>query len=188
VALSVRKLNPLFIIYTGRRGAGKTLTMIHDAYMYWKRGHTIMGNMEEIIFPGYQYIEPKNIMEITQDNDMHDCVLMLDEMQVQFDSLNNSKSARLFSHFVQQMRKRRILVLMTTQVGKNVHLRIRQQRDIVARPTFFPDYPIVKVDYYNWTIVDEEITFEPEKKTVLYDPTPFFKFYNHEEEIKIKKK
>jgi len=186
--VSVRKINPLFIVYTGRRGSGKTLSMIHDAFMYWKRGHEIYGNMEEIIFPGYKYIEPKNIQEITQDTEMHDCVLMLDEMQVQFDSLNNNKQAREFSHFVQQMRKRRILVLMTTQVGRNIHLRIRQQRDIVARPMFYPEYPVVRVDYYNWTIVDDELTFEPSLKTIVYDPTPFFQFYNHEEEVKIKKK
>lgn len=123
----------LVIGYTGRRGAGKTTAMTMDAYNYMLAGYTVYTNMRSLSFA--TCIEEEQILALADLDEFHDCVLVLDEIQVLFDSRRAARKQNVqFLYFIQQIRKRNVNLLYTTQFSRRIDVGIREHTDIEARP------------------------------------------------------
>ena len=70
----------VIVIYLGRRGAGKTTTMVKDAYIEYMRGRRVISNMESLTFG--EYMSNEDIVKINKQSDIENAVLLIDEMQI----------------------------------------------------------------------------------------------------------
>ena len=168
----------MIVLYTGRRGSGKTLTMIKDAWQLYNSGYEIYSNIN--IGFDHTFIDGMDAIQIDKNSDLKDCVLLIDELQVLFDSRKSMKKENVnFSNFLQQIRKRNIILLCTTQFAGTVDLRLRQHVDIIARPRYLEKYRVCEVLYLDATAYeDTSATMESMTRLVVYDPEPIFKMYN----------
>jgi hypothetical protein len=142
------------VLYKGSRGRGKTLTMIKDGYKYKLAGYRVLSNMKSLFWA--EYIPNEDVLKLNKDSDLHNCVLILDEIQVIFDSRNfSNKENKSFSYFIMQIRKRHIIILGTTQFTDAVEKRFRQNLDIVCSPKYYPEMDIVVASYFDITILED---------------------------------
>jgi len=177
--------NSKIILYTGRRGAGKTLTMVRDAYKYYLNNWKIITNMTSLVFG--EKMEGEEILKIDKSSNLNNCILVFDEIQIYFDSRSfGSKKNKTFSNFIQQIRKRNIILLVTTQYLNTIEKRLRQHIDIEVYPDYIEKYPICKATYIDITSLENNILEtlkEPKSTTTIYDPLPIFKLFKTEEII-----
>lgn len=175
----------MITLYTGARGRGKTLTMVKDGYQFYKNGYKILRNFS---CEFGDYISNEEIVELDKESNIKNAVLMIDEIQIFFDSRRSGRKQNLnFSNFVQQIRKRNIHLLCTTQYANTVDLRLKQHLDFIARPFFNPEFNVCEVIYEDLTSVENSlftgILKEPEKAIIVYDCLPVFKLYDTTEMI-----
>ena len=94
-----------------------------------------------------------------------------------------------FSNFIQQIRKRNIILLGTTQYANTVDLRFRQHCDIVVYPKFVKDLNVCEVLYVDATST-EDLLFnrvsQPTTIPLVYEADKVFKLYNTDELIGLK--
>jgi len=172
----------MITIYLGRRGAGKTTTMIKDAYIEYKKGRRIISNMESVPFA--EYMSNDQIKQINKESAIEDAVLLIDELQIFFDSRRSMKKDNLnFSYFVQQTRKRGVDILGTTQFSNTVEKRVRDHTDFVARPKYLKEYGLIKVTYIDETSTEDDDITEPIKRSVVFNPRKVFKLFDTNEKI-----
>lgn len=172
------------ILYKGRRGCGKTLTMVKDGFKYFKGGRKVLRNFE---CKFGEYISEEQILDLNKESLIFRCVIMLDEIQIFFDARRSMRKQNLtFSNFIQQIRKRDIILLASTQFINTVDLRFRQHADLIAYPKFFPQFLVCEVIYQDVTALEDyiETSKEPPSVKLVYDAKPVFKLYNTEEMIK----
>lgn len=121
-------------IYTGVFGAGKTSSMVHDAYLLAKQYKclNILTNFKLTNFPKHTQIlklnNPNDILNAPQNT-----LVLIDEIGTIFNSRDFSKSKEsvpkiLFQHLC-QCRKRKLMIYATSQRWNFVD---KQLRDIVA--------------------------------------------------------
>ena len=169
----------MIILYTGRRGAGKTLTMIKDAYRYYTLGWKIYSNTE-LEFP-HEYMTNDDMLAINEDSPINNAVLVIDEIQTMVDSRRSMGSKNVdFSYFVQQIRKRNMIIVCTTQFSGTVDLRLRQHVDVLAKPRFNKKLLVCEVSYIDLTSVDELDLWGDYIKGVeiVYNAREIFKYYD----------
>lgn len=173
----------MIVIYKGSRGKGKTLTMVRDAYKYYTLGYKILANFS---LKFGSYITGDEVLALNKSSELYNCVLVLDELQLFFDSRNFSRlQNKEFSNFIQQIRKRNIIILFTTQYSNTIDLRIRQHIDVVAYPYFDKVSNICKVYYFDLTKLEDDmsdIDIKPIK--VYYNAKNVFSLYNTYEMLK----
>lgn len=169
----------MIILYTGRRGCGKTLSMVKDAKKFFENGWTIYSNIE--LNFSHEYMNDDDILKINADSKIDNCVLMIDELQVVLDSRRSMAKKNIeFSHFIQQIRKRNIVLLCTTQFGGTVDLRFRQHVDVEARPNYKKKWHVCEVLYVDvtsindWDINDER----PQVAKVLFNCKQIYGLYD----------
>lgn len=174
------------VLYKGKRGAGKTLTLVKDGLQYYLNGWRVLTNMSSMKFG--EYISEDDIMKINKESDISNCVIVMDELQIFFDSRRSMKNQNLkFSNFIQQVRKRNIILLGTTQFSNTIDLRLRQHVDIVGYPKFKEKYPVCEVRYIDMTAIEDDVLGsieEPSYLDVVYNPIPIFNLFETEEMIK----
>ena len=172
----------MIIFYTGRKGSGKTLTMVKDAYNYKSDGYEVYSNFKTSFT---QPISNKDLMKLDKNSHIKDCVLLIDELQVLFDSRRSMKKENMnFSNFLQQIRKRNIILLGSTQYSSTVDVRFRQHVDILVKPMFYKDYNVVEVKYVDLNSTDED-KFEPDSITLVYIADDVFGLYDTRELVLI---
>ena len=175
----------MIVLYKGARGRGKTLTMIKDSYNYYLNNWDIYSNMKSLKFA--KYLSNEFILKIDKkEKKLYNCVLVIDEIQTLFDSRNSStKESRNFSYFIQQIRKRDIILLTTTQFSNTMDKRLRQHIDIIVNPKFLKKYDVCEVFYVDLrTIEDMEIGLsEPESCKLVYNAEKIFGLYDTKELI-----
>lgn len=175
----------MIILYKGRRGSGKTLTMVKDGLKYKINGFSIVRNFECAFG---EYITNEKILNLNKDSELYNCVLLLDELQIFFDSRNAMKKQnKLFSNFIQQIRKRNIIVLATTQYAGTVDLRFRQHVDVVAMPNYIKNLDVCEVTYFDMTSIEDNFinnVKEPNYIKIVYDAKPIYNLYKTEEMIR----
>jgi hypothetical protein len=173
------------VLYKGKRGAGKTLTMVKDGFQYFKEGWLILRNFKTSFGT---YISEEDILKIDKKSKIRDCVIMMDEIQIFFDSRRSmAKQNVSFSNFIQQIRKRNIILLGTTQFSNTVDLRFRQHVDIIAYPNYIERFKVCEVTYIDMTTLEKGLLSdmqEPSYTKIIYNPLPIFKMFNTEEMIK----
>lgn len=169
----------MICIYLGRRGAGKTATMVKDAYIEYMRGRRVITNMESLSFG--EYMTNEDIKGLNKDSQIYNAVILIDELQIFFDSRRSMKKGNVdFSYFVQQTRKRNIDILGTTQFSNTVEKRLRDHTDITVRPKYLEKYNLIEVTYYDETSLEDAGVIEPEYRTVVYNPEQIFNMYSTE--------
>ena len=175
-------MNSVLVCYTGKRGAGKTTTMVLDAYNYHLRDINIYTNMKSLTFG--KSVEEKDIITLIEDKSFKNCVLMIDEIQVIFDSRRSGRKENInFLYFIQQIRKRNITLLYTTQFSRRVDVGIREHTDIEARPKMVETSKglVCDVTYTDITAsIDEGKIIETTK---IYDPANVFVLFDTSETI-----
>ena len=174
----------MLVLYKGARGRGKTLTMIKDGLKYKNHGWKVFSNMENQKIA--QYMSNEKILNIDKESDIKNCVLVIDEIQTLFDSRRSMKKQNLdFSYFIQQIRKRNIILLCTTQYTNTVDLRLRQHIDILAVPRHDSEYNVCTVKYIDMTSI-EDVEYginEPKSVEIVYNAKQIYKLYNTDEMI-----
>jgi len=167
----------MIVFYQGRRGAGKTLTMVKDGLRFKLNDWNIYSNIK-VEFE-HTLLSSEEIINIKK-SDIQNCVLMIDEIQILLDSRRGMKKSNIdFSAFIQQIRKRNIIILCTTQYSNNVDLRFRQHVDIIARPRYLKRYNVVEVVYMDITTEDEyDTAYNIDSMTIVYNPSNIFGLYN----------
>lgn len=175
----------MIVLYKGARGRGKTLSMVKDALRFYRNGYKILANFS-LCFG--EHITAEELLSLNRESDLHDCVLVIDEAQLFFDSRNFGKeSNKTFSNFIQQIRKRNIFILFTTQYSNTVDLRLRQHIDIVAYPSFNKDLVLCSVKYYDLSLLEDMSWVEIQDLkpyTIVYDPKELFGLYDTTEMLK----
>lgn len=121
-------------LYTGKFGAGKTCSMVHDAYLLAKRYPqlNILTNLSLTNFPEHTNIIPLNSPRDILNAPVNTLVL-IDEIGTIFNSRDYAKSKEsvpkiLFQHLC-QCRKRKMQIFATSQRWNFVD---KQLRDITA--------------------------------------------------------
>lgn len=167
----------MIVTYLGRRGSGKTLSMVKDAYIEYKRGRKIISNMSNIPFA--YYMSNQEILSLNKESNIFNAVILIDEAQIFFDSRRSMKKESInFSNFVQQIRKRDIDLYITTQFANAIEKRLRDHTDIIAKVKFLKQYNLCKVKYIDITSMVDEFEENPTEVEVIYDATAIFKLYD----------
>jgi len=168
----------MIVMYKGRRGTGKTLTMVKDGLGFYNKGWVIYSNFE-VVFP-YKKLNNDDILNLPDNDNIKNCVIMIDEIQTIIDSRRSMKSSNLnFSYWIQQIRKKNIVLLCTTQFTRTTDLRLREHIDIVVKPKFLHNYPVVTAEYFD--ITSEEDLGYIDSKVIVYNPTSIFGLYDTNE-------
>lgn len=178
----------MIVLYKGSRGKGKTLTMVKDGYLYHKAGYKVISNFKTSFS---KQLDNEEIMELNKESNLFNCILMIDEIQIFFDSRQGMKKQNItFSNFIQQIRKRNITILCTTQFSNTVDLRLRQHLDIIAFPNFIERLRVCEVTYFDLTRLEDNMliqdngeTLKPRTIKIVYDPSNIFKMYSTTEMI-----
>lgn len=173
----------MIVLYKGARGKGKTLTMVKDAYQYYLNGFRILANFK-IKFG--EYISKEELLNLNKESELVNCVLVIDELQLYIDSRNfGNKGNKDFSYFIQQIRKRNIHILATTQYVNTVELRFRQHIDIVCYPNFDKDRLLCRCYYFDISLLEddlEEVKITP--VMVVFNAKQIFPLYDTNEMLK----
>ncbi len=177
----------MIVIYTGRRGAGKTLTMIKDAINFYHDGWRIYSNMYSLNIP-HTYISEEEMLGIDKHSGINDCVLIVDEIQLLLESRRSQKNTNVkFSHFIQQIRKRNIVMLCTTQFSGTVDVRLRQHIDVRVKPRIDVNLDVVFVIYEDLTSIEDEYGMQnslrgmPDSVSMVFDARDVYGVYNTRE-------
>lgn len=173
------------VLYKGKRGCGKTLTMIKDGLIYSKNGYRILRNFNCSFG---EYISEEEILELDKHSEIFNCVIMMDEIQIFFDARKSMRKVNInFSNFVQQIRKRNIVLLATTQFANTVDLRFRQHTDIICYPNYIKEFQVCECIYIDITSIEDTILNtikSPKYVKLVYNAIPVFKLYLTDQMIK----
>jgi len=178
----------MIVLYKGSRGKGKTLTMVKDGYQYHKEGFKVISNFKTSFS---KQLDNDAIMSLNKESNLSNCILLIDEIQIFFDSRQGMRKQNItFSNFIQQIRKRNITILCTTQFSNTVDLRLRQHLDIIAFPNFISKLKVCEVTYFDLTRLEDNLliqdngeTLKPRTIKLVYNPDSIFKMYNTSEMI-----
>lgn len=176
----------MIVLYVGARGKGKTLTMNKDGYNFKCKGFEVFANFECSFA---KEISNDEIMELNKGSELYDCVILIDEIQIFFDSRRGMYKRNIdFSNFIQQSRKRNINILCTTQYSNTIDLRLRQHLDVMAYPNFIKDLNVCEVTYKDLTTIENDIITglitEPKSVKIVYNAEKVFNMYNTNEMIR----
>jgi len=175
----------MIYLYKGAKGKGKTLSMVKDAYLFHLDKRPVFTNMKTLNFG--QYISNEEILKIDKNSKIKKCCLLIDEIQTLFNARRSMKKENVdFSHFIQQIRKRDIDLLSTSQFSNTVDLIFRQHVDIIATPRFDKELLVCKVEYLDMNSLEDNMIGEIQDLdvvSVVYDAREIFGKYDTEELI-----
>lgn len=142
----------MIVIFQGPRGCGKTLSLVAEALEFHKKGWDIISNFKTSFSTK---VSDEFILGLDKKSTIKNCVILIDELQIFFDSRtwSHNKSIK-FSNFIQQIRKRNIILMGTTQYVDTVEKRIRQHIDILIRPTYDEESQICTCYVYDLTSLE----------------------------------
>jgi len=178
----------MIVLYKGGRGRGKTLTMVKDGLQYYLEGYRVLSNFQ---CEFTEKLDNEEILQLDKNSELFNCIILIDEIQIFFDARRGMLKQNLtFSNFVQQIRKRNITILCTTQYSNTIDLRLRQHLDIIAFPSFIERLHLCKVVYMDLTrsedpqmFIDPDYQFKPATIEIIYNAEPIFKLYDTTEMI-----
>lgn len=113
-------------------GSGKTLSMIRQAYYYWKQGYKIYANIHLKGIP-YHTLKLKDILLMASKNIEHEkSCFLLDEAHIFIDARTSAmKRNRIISYWLLQTRKKSISLLYTTQYSHQIDKRLRSATSLM---------------------------------------------------------
>ena len=169
----------MIILFQGSRGSGKTLSMVQEALSFYEEEWDIYSNFD---LPISKTISDTEILGLDKTSKLKNCVIMIDELQIFFDSRNwKSKNSITFSNFIQQIRKRNVIIMGTTQYVDTVEKRFRQHVDLLFQPCYNEDTQVCSCKVSDLTTLEGDSQFL-EYKFYFYAP-PIFDLYDTNELI-----
>ena len=118
---------------SGIRGNGKSLTMSYYLYKDFLEGRRIYANYK-LNFPSTK-LNINDLTKLILKEELQNISIGFDEIQVVLNSIGTKKEVLgPIDRLISQTRKRNVDVYYTTQRFRNVHIRLRQQTDIVLQP------------------------------------------------------
>ena len=152
-------------LYVGKFGAGKTCTMVHDAYALAKRYPklTIVTNLQLSGFPAHTQILP---LRSPQDilNAPVNTLVLIDEIGTIFNSRDFAASKQsvpkiLFQHLC-QCRKRHMQIYATTQRWNFLDKQLRDITDTVRVTRSHLSHPFTRIcTVYTYDAVEYDLSF-----------------------------
>lgn len=174
----------MIVLYVGRRGSGKTTTMVKDAYQFKTRGYDIYTNMNSLTFSDV-VLHDDEILSLLDREDSN-YVLVLDEIQTFINSRRSARKQNVeFTYFIQQIRKRGVVILACTQFSRRVDIAFREHLDIIVFPEFKHEYGVVRARYEDNTFLEgfDYKTNRLPYREIVYDPSPVFALFDTNEVI-----
>lgn len=172
----------MIALYVGRRGCGKTTTLVKDAYAFKLAGWRVITNMTSLSFAD-EVMETEDILALLGGNDT-DVVVVLDEIQTFIDSRRSMRKRNVeFTYYIQQIRKRNVVILAATQFSRRVDVAFREHVDIIVKPTYLGQFPVVVVRYIDRTVLDEGGFLDDAMVEMVYDPRAVFSLFDTREVI-----
>lgn len=168
-------------LFQGSRGCGKTLGLTSLGLDFYACGWKIYSNFRcsfaEVVSNDF-------IRNIDKHTDLHDCVLLIDELQILFDSRLWKNSTSIdFSHFIQQIRKRNVVILGSTQYTDTVEKRIRQHVDLLICPKFYDEFGVSSYVVIDLTSLEDLDSSDPLSVEFFYYAESLFDLYDTKEII-----
>lgn len=105
---NIYKLNYFF----GKKGAGKSLLMVHYMLKYLRKGFTIYSDIPALNVPGIRQINAKDLDSFTPTSNS---VLFLDEVGITFDNRKFKTFSDGMRDFFKFQRKYKVVVFMNSQ-------------------------------------------------------------------------
>lgn len=144
----------------GRMGAGKTLLASAIAWAL-RHDYEIWANYDLKFRDGD--ITPEDVMkfskEINENNNINR-LFVIDEVHLFADSrATQTHHNILMTYFFTQTRKQNIKVLWTSQVMRQVEIRVRENTDEIYIPEFYPDFDRMLVHHYQFGWADSNLHF-----------------------------
>lgn len=126
----------------GKRGSGKTLTMVKAMSEYVKEGKIVYSNMSSFGSKGFTDKQKERIHLLSDDffknyrqYNLRNCGVFLDEIYVYIDSRTSmSKRNKIMSYFFNQTRKTGVDLYYTTQFFRQVDVRLRMNTEYFILP------------------------------------------------------
>lgn len=113
VILSYRYRNIYSLNYFfGKKGAGKSLLMVHYMLRYMRKGFTIYSDIPALNIPGVRQINAKDLDDFAPTSDS---VLFLDEVGITFDNRKFKTFSDGARDFFKFQRKYKVIVFMNSQ-------------------------------------------------------------------------
>lgn len=179
----------LIYFYQGRKGSGKTLTMVRDAHIFHLNGWNVYANFE-VSFA--TKITNEEFLNFDKNKSLQNCVILIDEIQSLLDNRQSmSKKNVKSSHFIQQIRKKGIQLLATAQFSNTVDLRFKQHVDYEIYPRYIKQDKgdITRVTIIDRTAIIDSFGDESELQDIVtqidffYDPISVFGMYDTREMV-----
>jgi len=124
----------------GIRGNGKTQTATYYAYRDYQQGRKVLTNYKTTFST---MMSTKEIVDYIFDSELRNITVVIDEIQVILNSIGTKGTVLKFvEQLLNQSRKRNVDIWYTTQRYLNVHVRLRQQTDILLEPYKLDVIPI----------------------------------------------
>lgn len=170
----------MITLYKGARGQSKTLTMVKDGLKYKRNGWKVFTNLENTPF---ELISSDYILSLSGNSDLFNVVLLIDEIELFFDSREwTKKESSNFGRFLQQIRKRNVPLLCTAQFTDLIEKRLRQQIDMVCQCSYNKKTCISRCFYVDLTSLESgKLNYF----SVFYYAPPIFRLYNTSQLIKL---
>ena len=168
------------VAVVGDRGDGKTVTMTALAYAYEKEGKKIFANFTLIGIP-YTKITFQDLADFPEY--LSDGVVLLDEGHIGIDAYQvfNSRVQNI-TKFSTQTRKRKLIVLFSTQVFTTVAKRLRNMTNYIFECNKTNVKGVVNVNVYDRNQIKNGGGYI---KSITIDGRPFFDMYDTNEIIEL---
>lgn len=176
------KITSGFYILIGKQGSGKTLMATKLAIDDTKRrifsNFTLYERDFQAITFNSDIDENKDKIDILKmldknPNFFDNSIMLLDEMHVYFDSLDFYRAnSRRMQTFFSQLRKRKILLIGTTQYLLNLDVRLRRQAFAVMEMNH------VKKSFFRVTTSELDGMYSRYISTYIVDLKNYYKHYN----------
>lgn len=124
----------------GIRGNGKTLTATYYAYRDYQQGRKVLTNYQTSFS---KMMSTKQMVDYIFESELRNVTVVIDEIQVILNSIGTKGTVLKFvEQLLNQSRKRNVDIWYTTQRYLNVHVRLRQQTDVLLEPYKLDVIPI----------------------------------------------
>ena len=173
----------------GKQGSGKTLYCVSECKKYYEKGFKIYSNVH-LKFP-YEKINYMDIINCKYEK----AVILIDEAHQLLSSRNSmsSVSRQICDSFLSMLRKKKIILYVTTQTSRKIDVRIRDEVSYVYVCSKFVYVNKTWIEYYqdlnkkvpcilSITKID---MFSQNESRISLIANPYYKYYDTHEIILI---
>jgi len=138
----------LIVALDGSQGSGKTTSLVGLGYEdYLVSGKRIITNndLNPEFVPAYTKLTLEYLISnMVASNELEDVILIMDETQKYCDSSSRTRESKDIMYLLEEARKRRMSVYLSSQRLNKIDLRIRDMLDLRGVPTTVHEKPCKK--------------------------------------------